>query len=275
MSPATAALRAPTAPWPSPFGNKAVEVVRSSFDLGEACGPARIGVVLFDEDITTEDDLARLRGDDSNVAVHVARMPMPLDHSAAGLARTADDIAAAAATSAASGRRDGLCYSCTTGTRELGPAGVAEAIGRGRPRVPVATPITGVAKALKALGAQRISLLAPYSDELTQLIIDFLSGQGIQVARRVVLEVGAEIDIARVTAASLRAAAAEAMSPQTEALLVSCTALRATPLVAELEETLGVPVLTSTQAMWWEALELAGRPARGIGRIFGPRANRP
>ncbi len=239
-----------------------MEVVRSSFDLGEACGPARIGVVLFDEDITTEDDLARLRGDDSNVAVHVARMPMPLDHSAAGLARTADDIAAAAATIAPSGRLDALCYSCTTGTLELGPAGVAEAIGRGRPRVPVATPITGVAKALKALGAQRISLLAPYSDELTQLIIDFLSGQGIQVARRVVLEVGAEIDIARGTAASLRAAAAEAT-------------LRATPLVAELEETLGVPVLTSTQAMWWEALELAGRPARGIGRIFGPRANRP
>src|SRR5260370_12395838 len=94
MSPATAALRAPAAPWPSPFGNKAVEVVRSSFDLGEACGPARIGVVLFDEDITPEDDLARLRGVASNVAVTVGRIPMPPNHPAAGLARPADEMPA-------------------------------------------------------------------------------------------------------------------------------------------------------------------------------------
>jgi maleate isomerase len=244
------------------------DVVRTPVAFDEAAGPARIGVVLFDEDVTSEDDLAALRGDRTDVAVHVARMPLPLDHSPAGLAHAAAHLAAAAATLAPSARLDAVCYSCTTGTLELGLAGVAEALARGRPGVPAATPITGAVKALKALGASRISLLAPYADHLTALIVDHLAHEGVRVVRRAVLEVGSEIDFERVSADTLRAAAHAAMSPDAEALFISCTALRATRLIEELEAALAVPVLTSTQAMWWEALGLAGAVRRGPGRIF-------
>jgi maleate isomerase len=125
------------------LGIAAADVARLPVTLDQGGGPARIGVVLFDEDVSTEDDLARLRGERADVAVHVARMPLPLDHSSAGLAQAADNLAAAASTLAPSARLDAVCYSCTTGTLELGIARVVEALGRGRPRAPVATPITG------------------------------------------------------------------------------------------------------------------------------------
>ncbi len=79
-----------------------------------------------------------------------------------------------------------------------------------------------------------------------------------------------EVDYARVSYESLRRASVQAMSHDAEALFISCTALRATGLIAGLEIELGRPVVTSTQAMWWEALQFAGAPARheGAGRLF-------
>jgi maleate isomerase len=227
-------------------------------------GPAatRIGVIVFDEDITTEADLARLNPPGEDVVVHVSRMKLPLDASPAGLARTADDIAAAAASLVPSTRLDAVAYSCTTGTLQLGYAAVVKAVARARPGVPVATPITGAVKAFAALGVSRISLLTPYGDTLNGLIVDHLEQQGVQTLNIAAFDVPNEVDYARVSLSSLRTGAISAMHRQAQALFISCAALRGTGLIAELEQALGRPVVTSTQAMWWEALQLAGRPRR-------------
>ena len=53
---------------------------------------------------------------------------------------------------------------------------------------------------------------------------------------------------------SLSAAARIAIAGDAEGLLVSCTGLRSTELIVELEAEFGRPVITSLQAMWWEAV---------------------
>jgi maleate isomerase len=58
--------------------------------------------------------------------------------------------------------------------------------------------------------------------------------------------------------AAVADAAAALDTPESEAVFVSCTALRAVGMVAELEARLGKPVLTSNQAMFWHALRLSG-----------------
>jgi maleate isomerase len=250
--------------------SSAPATVQLATRLDDGAIATRIGVIVFDEDVTTEADLARLGGGDDDVAIHVARMPLPLDPSPAGLARTADDIAAAAARLVPSARLDAIGYSCTTGTLQMGYAAVAEAVGRGRPGVPVATPITGAVKAFAALGVRRISLLTPYGPPLNSLIVEHLAGQGVQTLNIAAFDVPDEVDYARVSLASLRTGAASAMHARAEALFISCTALRGTGLIGELETALGRPVVTSTQALWWESLQLAGRPARmdDAGRLF-------
>ncbi|HEY1751086.1 MAG TPA: hypothetical protein VGG29_07470 [Caulobacteraceae bacterium] len=123
-------------------------------------------------------------------------MPLPLDHSPTGLTRAAEDLAAAAATLAPSAHLRAVCYSCTTGALELGLAGVAEALGRGRPDTPVATPISGAVGALKALGVSRIALVTPYNDALTGLIVNHLASQGIGGAKRSCWQAWRRVDLA-------------------------------------------------------------------------------
>jgi len=243
--------------------------VRLATALDAGPTATRIGVIVFDEDITIEADLARLNPAGEDVVVHVSRMPLPLDASPAGLARTADDIAAAAASLVPSTRLDAVAYSCTTGTLQLGHAAVVEAVGRARPGAPVATPITGAVKAFAALGASRVSLLTPYGDALNGLIVDHLEQQGVQTLNIAAFDAPNEVDYARVSLSSLRTGAISAMHRQAQALFISCTALRGTGLIGELEQALGRPVVTSTQALWWEALQLAGRPLRSAngGRL--------
>lgn len=247
---------------------QAGDVVRLNCELEAADHVDRVGVVLFDEDVTSEDDIARLRGQDLSFSVHVARMPLPLDHSQKGLNKARSDLAQAVASLAPSADLKVICYACTTGALEFGVADLKQTIDRARPGAMLATPITGAVNALKRLGLTRISLLTPYQDALSQLIITYLVDEGIEVARCGMLGVASEIDFARVTAASLRAAALAATPASAQALFVSCTALRVTNLIPELEAALGRPVLSSTQAMWWEALQLIGRPGPGVGGIF-------
>ncbi|MDR3513371.1 MAG: hypothetical protein P4L73_17170 [Caulobacteraceae bacterium] len=240
--------------------------------LDDGTGPDRIGAIIFDEDLTSEDELARLRGA-QDISVHISRMPLPTDASPAGLARTLDDLAAAASRLVPSAPLGAIAYGCTTGTLELGYEAVVAAIARGRPgATPVATPITGAVKAFAALGVSRISLLTPYAAPLNRLIVDHLALASVRTLNLAAFAVEREIDFARVSLPSLRDGALSAMHPEAEALFVSCTALRVGGLIDELETALGRPVVTSTQALWWEALQLAGRQptARGGGRLLAP-----
>jgi maleate isomerase len=249
---------------PAPLG------ARLATRLDEAKTTTRVGVIVFDEDVTTEADLARLLPPHDDLAIHVSRMPLPLDASPAGLARTADDIATAAMRLVPSTRLDAVGYSCTTGTLQLGYGAVAEAVRRGRPGVPVATPITGAVKAFAALGIDRLSLLTPYGPGLNGLIVEHLARHGIRTLNVAAFDVPDEVDVARVSLSSLRAGAVAAMHDDAQALFISCTALRGTGLIAELELALGRPVVTSTVALWWEALQLADCPSRtrGAGRLL-------
>jgi len=55
-----------------------------------------------------------------------------------------------------------------------------------------------------------------------------------------------------------------------EALFISCTAIRAVDVVGRIERALGKPVITSIQAMFWQALGYAGhfKPIAGYARLL-------
>ena len=59
-------------------------------------------------------------------------------------------------------------------------------------------------------------------------------------------------------------------SSDCDAVFVSCTNLRSFRILAQAEETLGKPVLSSNQAIAWHLLRLAGvgEGVSGPGRLF-------
>ncbi len=249
----------------------AAAALRSRFAAAlDQAGPTRIGIVVFDEDTTTEEALAAFALSQWGVVAHVARMPLPLDLSAEGMRKTARDLEGAARRMIPSSKLHAIGYSCTVGTLELGHVRVREAIGRGRPGVPVATPITGAVRAFDALGVRRIALLTPYGHARNRLIVEHLADAGLEIVAGGAFSTVKEVDYARISHDALRAAAADLFSSDAEALFISCTALRGLDLIVELETAFGRPVVTSTQALVWETLQLAGAHVAAPcgGRLF-------
>src|SRR5690606_3692605 len=76
--------------------------------------------------------------------------------------------------------------------------------------------------------------------------------------------------MARVSPDELASAAVEAMAPQSEALFISCTALRAAGVAAKIEAIIGKPVVTSNLATAWACLRLCGDEAERpqLGRLM-------
>jgi maleate isomerase len=61
-----------------------------------------------------------------------------------------------------------------------------------------------------------------------------------------------------------------ARSTTLDAVFVSCTSLRLSEIVSEVEGEIGIPVTSSDHAMAWHCLRLAGVKdvVPGVGRLF-------
>jgi maleate isomerase len=161
-------------------------------------------------------------------------------------------------------------FSCTSGTVAVGVAAVRAAIWRARPGIAVATPIEAGAKGLKRVGVRRISLLVPYLPRTADLVAGFFETEGLIITRRATFDLGGDPEMNRLAPDALAKAARAIDDPTSEAVFISCTGLRTAPIVAALEQALGKPVVTSNQALAWDALRLAGvdDPLPGRGRLF-------
>ncbi len=232
--------------------------------------PPRLGLILLATDLTSEGDVARLIPP-REAAVHVTRVAYANPTTPANLRGMGPRLAEAAGLLVPGVPLAAIAFGCTTASVVTGEAAVAEAVGAARPGVPVVTPIAAAARGLRALGARRIAVLTPYTEETTAPVVAHLQGAGFEVVRVRCLGLEDDREMARVPAEAIVAAAREADAAEAEALFVSCTALPAMAVVAEIEAELGKPVVTSNQATIWELRGHAGlaAPVTGFGRLFG------
>src|SRR5690606_21787156 len=96
---------------------------------------------------------------------------------------------------------------------------------------------------------------------------DYFAAKGFDLASVTCLGFDDDREMARIAPADLVGLAREAMADDADALFVSCTALRAASVAAEIEAAIGRPVVTSNQASAWMCLRLCGdetaRPEHG------------
>jgi len=135
----------------------------------------RIGVVVPADNSVTEVDFHRMTP--TGVSAHALRLPrLPREEMGARAVTMVGDLLY--------GRFDLLTYMCAASSFLLGVEGnralqraISEQIG-GKP---VSTTSTVMVAALQALGAQRISLIAPYKEPIVHALCTFLEGSGIEV----------------------------------------------------------------------------------------------
>jgi maleate isomerase len=126
--------------------------------------------------------------------------------------------------------------------------------------------------AVAALGGRRVLLVTPYIEAVHAREAAFLEANGVRVAGGSCLGIDTNAEMARVapTAIAAQARAAFAATPDADLCLVSCTAIRSGAAIGGLEAELGMPVVTSNQALAWHALRALGLRERvdGFGRLL-------
>lgn len=236
--------------------------------LDERPARFRIGLLVLVTDHTSERDFARAITS-PDVAVYVNRVPYANPMTPANLRAMQPLLRDAAAGILPDEPLDALAFACTTASALIGDDVVRSVLAEAKPDAPCVTPTSAAKAALDALGARRIALLAPYSREVTVLLGRYFEGLGLTLGAVRYLGFGDDCEVARIAADSIVEAAAVTMGDDDEALFISCTALGAAALVPRLEERLRRPVVTSNQALIWQALRSAGyrEPVDGLGRL--------
>jgi maleate isomerase len=128
---------------------------------------------------------------------------------------------------------------------------------------------------LKAMGARRVSLLAPYMKDLTQLVVGYIEAEGIEVIDHRCFEIPDNLEVARRDPMRLVEDAKQLDVRGADAVVLSaCVQMRSLPAIAEAERVLGLPVTSTAVCTVWQMLTRLGLDpvVPDAGRLLAPRA---
>lgn len=168
---------------------------------------------------------------------------------------------------------DVVIYGCTSATLTHGPAfdrALADRIAA-QSGAKTVTAAGALVHALKAIGAKRIGFASPYVPAINNMAIRFLSDMGFETVATA--DVGTALGNHEQGALDPDAVydlGLKADSPDADAVVLSCTEMRSVETLDRLEQKLGRPVISSNQAMMFEALGALGihDPIPGFGRLL-------
>ncbi|ADQ68772.1 maleate cis-trans isomerase [Halogeometricum borinquense DSM 11551] len=232
----------------------------------------RLGAVVPSSNTTVEGEFTTYAPE--GVSVHAARMPLEsvtpdeLDAMADAAVDCADRLSHADV--------DVVAYACTTGSLLHGPGfdrelelSLAEAAG-----VPAVATALSVKRALHVLGAERLGVVTPYTEELNQRETDYLESAGYDVITLDGLGIESNTEIGEQTPENAYRQTRMCLdtAPEVDAVFVSCTNYRTLPMIERLERDCDVPVVTSNGATLWDALQRADVSTADIpGRFTSAR----
>jgi len=233
--------------------------------------PARVGLMIPSSNTMMEVDFARDLP--PGTALHTARMFME-DTTPAGESRMLDEFALPAARDLGTARPDVVVFGCTSAGALRGndyDAELCQRIGE-LTRAPVISTIGAVRTAIEGCGAASVGVITPYVDELNQRIKASIEADGIDVAGIYGLGITDNFHIAEVGHDEIVAFADRALGPLAaggtiDLVFASCTNFGAMEARPAISERLGLPVITSNQAVLAAAvaqLQAAGLQAAGL-----------
>ncbi len=230
---------------------------------------ARLGVLVPSGNAVAEPELRAMLPPE--VGMVVTRLPLR-GSSEAELLAMAGSLESAAGL-LADARPDAIAFHCTA-VSTFDPA-MADGL---RQRIKAATglPALATADALLAavakLGARRVLLVTPYIEAVHAREAAFLEANGMRVVGGSCMGIDTNAEMAGISPAAIgaQARAALAAAPHADLCLISCTAIRSGAAIGGMEAELGVPVVTSNQALAWYAMRALGllEPVRGFGRLL-------
>lgn len=140
-----------------------------------------------------------------------------------------------------------------------------------RTGIPATTAVLGLNELLSLKGVRRLGLLTPYTKDVQQLIAENYRALGVEVVAERHLDSSVNHSFALVEPERLRGLIGEIAVSGPQAITTLCTNLRAAQLAAEVERSLGIPLVDSVSTTVWALLRAVGAdPAQvtGWGELF-------
>jgi maleate isomerase len=137
--------------------------------------------------------------------------------------------------------------------------------------VRAASSVLALNEVLAATGVRRLGLVTPYLADIQERIIANYAGLGIEITSERHLEDRGNWSFATYGEARIAELIREVAEAKPDAVTVLCTNFRGAPVVAELEQQLGLPIYDSVATALWQSLKVAGvdtRRVNGWGSLF-------
>jgi arylmalonate decarboxylase len=230
----------------------------------------KVGLIVPSVNTTTEPEFAWIAP--PGISFHAARIFMNVTSAEALRAMNREVHEAARQLSTLS--PDLLAYVCTAGSFVDGASGVSALLADLNRAVscPVVATSAAMVEALRFLRVEKLALATPYPADVTEAERRFLVSSGFDVVACECLGRSGP-QVRPTTFAEIRALVRAVDRPDAQAIFISCTDLRATEMVDDLERELGKPMLTSNQVTLWailRALEITSG-VKGFGRLLQSR----
>jgi maleate cis-trans isomerase len=135
---------------------------------------------------------------------------------------------------------------------------------------PATTAATAFVDALRLLGANKVSIGAPWSETMDKPMIEFMEANGFEVVHSEVVGFVASIDLGRVGPETAYELGRRTDRPDADAIVMPGGNWASMAVVERLENELGKPVLVNNAVSLWAGLRLLRRndSIRGYGRLL-------
>ena len=170
-------------------------------------------------------------------------------------------------------RVDVLGYACLVAIMSMGRGyhRVSEARLHGRTvdnggPAPVVTSAGALVEGLRALGARKIALLAPYMKPLTALVVDYIEHECFEVLDALSLEISDNLEVGARDPRAPIEISRKLNTANCDAVVISaCVQMPSLASVEPVQARVGLPVVSSSVCTTWRMLKALQLPAMAPG----------
>ena len=146
-------------------------------------------------------------------------------------------------------------------------------VSNGNP-APVVSSAGALVEGLRAMGAKKVSILTPYMKPLTQLVVDYIENEGIEVIDAVSLEIPDNLEVGRQNPLAPAEHVKRVNTANADAVVLSaCVQMPSFQSVQQVENSLGLPVTTAAISTVYQMLNSLGleRKVPNAGALLSGR----
>jgi maleate isomerase len=167
---------------------------------------------------------------------------------------------------------DFICYCCMASTIVQGWDWERRLLARfaDKAKKGIASANSALRDALVRLGAKRLALVTPYPESLNALLPGFFAADGFEVKTIAGPQIQEVSAVRAVASDSIHRTARALASSEVDALCLLATDMETFAIIDALERDVGLPVLSSNQALLWASLRALAidAPVEGVGRLL-------